>query len=498
MFTLNNVDAIYKRYTCLLHSKIIMSMRGNVGKVNKYEFKTGFLNEIEPILALQFDEVKNNISAKEIFISTFYDERSFYWKCPNCNKSWLTSIYSRLKNRTAWSKGMCGSCYTGLSFAQIAIQVHYEKLLKPLISEIIIKTEKYNNFEIDIVVIIPTFAILFGIEYDSEYFHKNRADFDKLKNQNISQKYRVIRFREEGLDSLNDNLCIEITTPRYPTVQLEQFDEAIRESFKYFVDYLLENAHEGHVVEVKKIANQIMSKAAEINTFSIASEIYERLPEVPLQKRIRTVAPSLELEYSSLNKISIEKTNAHTNEYRLWECLLNEDHKAEPYLATVNARTKAYKLAQKEGREYNGCPYCSGRSTIKSESLKFLFPEISELLELGISLHGTEKEKTIDFFKVPLSSSRKLPIACKICGFGVENLELDSPYNLSLRAYNIQKGIGKNMYICKGCSAKVILDEGALFYSLRSEGSPFSDIAYNYNTSIKKVKKLINNYLKDS
>lgn len=222
--------------------------------MEKSKFKQGFLTELYPLLAIQFDERKNQQNVKDIHISSFYDDKIFHWRCPNCDCERETSLYSRLKNDVAWRQLKCGQCIKGLSFAELAIRIHFERIILQVFPNAIVTSGIYKGFEIDIIVIIPNISKIFGIEYDSEFYHKNRIDFDKLKNSNLIKEYFLIRFREEGLSSLNDSSVKEIASPRYPKENLCEFDCAIRRSFQYFNDFLVEHlpVKQNELKKVKK------------------------------------------------------------------------------------------------------------------------------------------------------------------------------------------------------------------------------------------------------
>lgn len=459
--------------------------------MSKDEFKQGYLTEMYPLLAKQFDEKKNQMKAETIYITTLYDERPFHWKCPCCHSERETTIYSRLKNPTAWLQLKCGQCIKGLSYPQLAIRIHFENVIKQTFPNATVTSAVYEGFEIDIVIAIPEINKLFSIEYDSEYYHRHRIDFDKLKNTKVIKKRNLVRVREEGLPSLEDDHVKEICSPRFPRKDLNMFDIAVKNCFQYFIEFLKVYSTLNKK-ELQTKIEKINELTKWIDTKTIEKEIYNRLSEVPFEKRLSTVAPQLAKQFSAKNEIDVEKVSAYSNVAMLWECLINEEHKLEPFPAAVNARTIEYLKAVKERREYNGCPYCAGKSAVKSESLKTLYPEVTEYLEYGIELY--QKDMEIDFFKIPVNSIKKLPFSCRKCHYAQPKREWRTVQSLIKIYDNIQNGTSKFKSLCPHCHENDMLTEGETYFNLLKNGNTPSNIAYTYNTSIKRVRKLINEY----
>ncbi|MFK5710148.1 zinc-ribbon domain-containing protein [Lysinibacillus boronitolerans] len=458
----------------------------------KEKFKQGYLSKISPLLAIQFDEEKNQIKTTDIYITSLYDERPFHWKCPNCEYEWKTTIYSRLKNNIAWKQLKCGQCIDGLSYPQLAIRIHFEKVVKQIFSDATVTSYNYQGFEIDIVVIINGIEKMFCIEYDSEFYHKDRIDFDKLKNEIVNKKHYFIRLREEGLRSLDDKNVVEITSPRHPRRSLNIFDEAIRICFQLFTKFL-EAYSPLNKKELKIKIENINELTLKITTKSIEKEIYNRLSEIPIEKQLSTIAPGLAKQFSSKNEININKISAFSNEIKLWECPINENHKLEPYPAAVNVKTTEYLKAIKEGNDYNGCPYCCGKSALKSESVKTLYPDVVEFLEYGLKL-STIDGREVDFFKVPINSVRKFPFACTKCHYILEKKELKTIQSLTKMYDNIQCGTSKFKSLCPVCHKIALMYEGDTFLNSLNNGKSLLDIAYEHKTSVKRVKRLIREY----
>lgn len=459
--------------------------------INKWSFKEGFLYKNYPLLAEQLDEEKSQINVEEIYIKTFYDSRRLPWKCHNCNHEWHTSLESRFKNSMAWRQGKCGQCIKGISFPEVAIRVHFEKMAQQIFPEAVVTSAVYNSYELDIVVKIPNLTKVFAIEYDSEYFHKDRIKQDKLKNKGVADKYFLIRVREDGLTSLDDPNVMEITSPRIPRNDISLFDVAVKGCFQYFLEFL--KKHSGYnVKKYKEITGEVSKFIEQLNTRTIEKEIVERLSDVPIEKQLSTVAPPLAEQYSSKNSVGIDKVNAYSNESRLWECPIDETHRLEPYWAVVNAKTREYKKALQNGYEYNRCPYCSGVLAIQSKSAKAMYPEVIAYLEYGISQEQGGEE--IDFSSIPTGSTRKFPFACADCGFIQDKHKLKTLQSLIRISENIKNGTSKYSSLCPQCHDNNLLEEGRKYSNIVNSGKTVSNVAYTHNTSIKRVKKLISEY----
>lgn len=140
-----------------------------------------------------------------------YSNKKVNWICNTCGHKWVAAIDNRTNG-----KG-CPSCSKGqhTSFPEQAI-FHYVKSLFPDARN----GEKIHGYEIDIF--IPELKI--GIEYDGEYYHRNRIEKDIKKNSVLHSKgIKLIRIRESGCPTLTDGLSTIYTiqySPSYESLEL--------------------------------------------------------------------------------------------------------------------------------------------------------------------------------------------------------------------------------------------------------------------------------------
>lgn len=136
-----------------------------------------------------------------------YSNKKVGWICKICGHKWVATIDNRTNG-----KG-CPLCSKGkhTSFPEQAIY-HYVKKLFPDAQS----GRKVFGYEID--VFIPSLNI--GIEYDGEYYHRNRIKQDIKKNKTLHSKgIKLIRIREAGCPSLTDGLSTIYTTQFSPTYE---------------------------------------------------------------------------------------------------------------------------------------------------------------------------------------------------------------------------------------------------------------------------------------
>ena len=149
----------------------------------------------------EFDIDKNGVLPEYFEYEGDYLSKMVWWKCPECDNSWLDSIESRLYG------GQCNRCYAGHkdSFSERAIAYYLDKYV-PV--EVGYKAEFLDGMELDIY--LPTVKYnncTVAIEYDGpSHEAPSREISDKRKNILCAENnIFLIRVREAGLPQISAN-----------------------------------------------------------------------------------------------------------------------------------------------------------------------------------------------------------------------------------------------------------------------------------------------------
>ena len=148
-----------------------------------------------PILAKEWDEEKNNCSAKDISLNS---NCSYWWKCSICGHNWKAIVTNRTKGGTG-----CPKCNNGshTSFPEKAVFYYIQKWFPDAIS-----SDKHLGIELD--VFIPSINV--GIEYDGQQWHQD-IEKDVRKNKRCkSQRITLFRIRERNCWFWNEDSYLKL------------------------------------------------------------------------------------------------------------------------------------------------------------------------------------------------------------------------------------------------------------------------------------------------
>lgn len=166
---------------------------------NSHKVIIGFndLKSHNPDVANEWNYEKNSPLKPE---DVSYANSKKVWFTCNQGHSYITSI----SNRTI-SKSGCPDCnnQSHTSFPEQTILYYLRKTKLEIINSY--KPDWIGKSEIDIY--IPSLNI--GIEYDGIKWHKDKFEKDNEKNKLCKENnLKLIRIREEGLDSMDNCICI--------------------------------------------------------------------------------------------------------------------------------------------------------------------------------------------------------------------------------------------------------------------------------------------------
>ena len=163
------------KYLCPYCSKRLPS--------NDYNFEKNF-----PLLIKEWDFKKNKELPSNF---TPHSNSKVWWLCKKGH-----SYKQAIKQKTTNYHG-CNICNSNISKPQIRIFTELNYIFKNIEFN-----KRFNNIEID--VFLPDVKI--GIEYDGEFYHKDKVEKDLEKNKKLLDfGINLIRIREKSLKKLSQN-----------------------------------------------------------------------------------------------------------------------------------------------------------------------------------------------------------------------------------------------------------------------------------------------------
>jgi len=298
---------------------------------NKKASETNNLQVMFPEIAKEWHPTKNKGLSPEDF--TYGSHKEVWWLCPK-GHTYKTTVNTRTNQKSG-----CNICSKKSSEPEIRILSE----LKWFFDDI---KNRYKLDGVEIDIYVPKFNL--GIEYDGNYFHKNRKDKDLEKNKFLlSQNITLIRVREHPLKLLSENDLI-VKAP----LEKVNLDEILKKIYP-FVDN-----------KIKEQINTYLDKPSFIN-----EEVYRKyrsyfpspFPENSLLKTHPLI--SSEWDYDKNYPLRPENFSYGSRNKFWWLC--SKDHSYESPI--INRTSRRF-----------GCPYCSGHKVGEDNNLLVLFPEIAK------------------------------------------------------------------------------------------------------------------------
>ena len=305
--------------------------------VNQIVVESNCLANVNPELAKEWHPTKNGIlKPKDV---TFGSKKKVWWKCPKGkDHEWQTSPGHRRLGTG------CPFCTNPSSSQELRILSELRTIFITVEHRVII-----DGFEVD--VFIPELNI--GIEYDGKFWHQNKQKQDLLKNNALRDKIILIRVRDKGLSPLTDDDIRQTTT------------KITVDTIKSILQRILMLKQ----IESIEVLNRIEAYSNIKNW--IASEEFQKLfaekNHIKLEESINYLFPKISGEWHpTLNKPLLpEYFLPGSNKKVWWKCSKEKDHEWE---TRINHRCL----------KNTGCPICSNKKIIQSNSLANLNPELAK------------------------------------------------------------------------------------------------------------------------
>lgn len=303
--------------------------------VNQIVVPSNSLATVKPNLAKEWHQTKNgSLTPNDI---TFGSNKNVWWQCNKGHDHvWETSPSHRNQGNG------CPFCKNPSSGPELRIYCE----LKAIFSNVLHRT-KIDGFEVDIL--IPDLKI--GIEYDGEFWHRNKEKQDLKKNQALAKKIILIRIRDKGLDQLTDNDILQPT--RNVTVKtIKLILERILDLQKIKSKEIIDNI-DNYLKDNKWInPNQFRKLRAARHHIDFKDSITFLFPEIAKEWHPTKNSP-LKPEYFLPG----------SNKKVWWKCEKGPDHEWE---ASIASRCQSK----------TGCSICSNYKVVNSNCLATLYPNL--------------------------------------------------------------------------------------------------------------------------
>lgn len=282
-----------------------------------------------PELVKEWDYIKNHISPKEVTVKS---HKKVWWLCER-GHSWQAAFYSRTAGRG------CPYCraYNHSSFPEKAIY-YYVCLYFP---DSIPNYKHPLLYGTELDIFIPSLKI--AIEYDGAFWHSN-AQHDLEKTESCRKNgILLIRIREEGCPSLDDNGAVVISVQKNHYLELEQ--------------------------AVSRVFNEIEKHTGIHVRFDICLErdydkILALITHMQRQNSVLNQAKfANEWNYIRNSGVSPDSIAANSNHLIWWTCEKGHDYQMSPSQRMTGAN----------------CPICAGRRVLAGiNDLESQYPNISQ------------------------------------------------------------------------------------------------------------------------
>ena len=304
--------------------------------------KDNSLSEAYPDIAKEWHPTLNGDLTPDMF--TKGSQKKAWWLC-NKGHYYQTSIGSRTGGKTG-----CPYCSNQSSEPEIRILSEFRWIFDKVINR-----NKIDGVEVD--VFLPKYNI--AIEYDGNYWHKDKENADLAKNEFLSSKeIHLVRVRQKPLKQLTGS---DITVGE--NIIKGDLDKVLASIYT-----LLDKDDKDKIDEY--VSNPLFTNNKAFREYR--SHFPSPLPEHSLPKLYPLI--SNEWDYEKNFPLRPESYTKGSKAKVWWLC-----PKGHSYKSAIGERTRNDKPT--------GCPYCDGKKASKENSLQVVFPEIA------IEWHPTKNNK---------------------------------------------------------------------------------------------------------
>lgn len=385
------------------------------------------LATVFPDIANEWDYSRNEKSPQE-YLPFSNDE--VFWKCPYCGNSYDKKISERTKKRSG-----CRNCAKekGTSFQEQSIFFYLKKI-----------TDAENRYFIhgkEIDIFLPEFNI--GIEYNGEYYHKNKKISDNKKRDFLREKgIRIISVDEADENSVDgDTVTVKTVNYHVSDNDLKWCISALfcilhfpvplidvaKEQIAIMEQYIISQKKNNLVNMYPKIAAEwdterngnlkpdFFTRGAHYEAYwhcSICDEIYKSA----IYNRINGQGCPV----GSGKKVKVGYNDLCTTHPEIAKQWSDKNGNKRPEQFTAGADTMIIWHCEKCGQDWTarlysrksrrGCPICSGRKIVAGvNDLQTKRPEIAK------EWHPT-KNGTVLPSQVAENANKKYWWLCSVCG----------------------------------------------------------------------------------
>lgn len=304
---------------------------------NKKIVNSNCLAVVAPDLALEWHPSKNGkLTPYNVGASS---GKKVWWQCSkNSEHQWQTSLYHRRKKGTG-----CPFCTNPSSGPELRILSELSAIFEKVQHRV-----KINSHEVDIY--LPDYSI--GIEYDGEYWHRNKQKQDRAKTLALSPTLMLIRVREKKLAKISET-----------DILLPKSDLSISDIKKI-------------LLQIKASTEiQVLTEQNRINAYLkqrhwLAPDIHRKLlaerDQIEFEDSISFLFPEVATEWHPTKNAPLNPAffTPGSSKKVWWKCPKGPEHE---WFGSIQNRT---------GRR-GGCPVCSNRKIVKSNCLAVLNPKLA-------------------------------------------------------------------------------------------------------------------------
>ena len=393
-----------------------------------------------PFLAEEWDYEKNGKLTPNMF--SYGSTIQVWWKCKTCGYEWKTSI----NNRTQPNGTGCPNCASiyGTSFSEQAVYYFLNLCFPYKVYNRYKLKDKNGVIEVDIFLS----DIKTAIEYDGEYWHRKRKNYDKVKEDRLKAlKIKLFRIVESNVNRIVDN-CIfyDFFKNHYENLTwainslfgilgIGSLSVDVKANFQEILSLFYKNelsnslafvnpklAKEWHPTKNGTVTPSMIKPFSNLNVWWKCSKcghewqasvgnrnqgrdcplcktekMSKSLSKVRLNNSLQEKFPQVakEWNYERNGTLTPDKINFGSNRKVWWKC-----SKGHEWQAVVGSRCSGI-----------GCPVCSGHQVLAGyNDLKTTLPQVAK--EWNYERNGSLLPSQVTY-----GSNKKVWWKCHICGY---------------------------------------------------------------------------------
>jgi len=329
-----------------------------------------------PKIAAEWDyELNSPLKPDQV---TFGSHKIVTWRCAFDPKhSWPARINSRTTATQMNGCRICGARQKSAPELRVLAELG-------TIFDDVLYRERIEKTEIDIF--IPSLAI--GIEYDGSYYHRNKLNLDRNKNDFFSQRsISIIRFRRSPLERVS---------PVDIIVQKDELSKTDIDALLYIIKDICSD-NQKHTIDCYLDKKTFQNNA-------MYNKYLSEFPKPIFEKSLKALHPEISSEWHYEKNQPLEPSHftPGSDQIVYWLCKQNPKH---VWPAGISHRTNEKKPT--------GCPFCFGKGphlrVNNDNSFKAVFP-------LSVKEWHPTKNGNLDIDEVSYGSGVTGHWLCSQCG----------------------------------------------------------------------------------